>query len=107
MPSCIPTEGFPLYPDVAVILRESRRTELAHEFLNYLLRPEVAAGVVQGARTATRERQCARAAARRDPNENPTLYPPEDVMARGEWALSSTPEIQRLRDRLWTEIKSA
>ena len=29
------------------------------------------------------------------------------IMARGEWALSSTPEIQRLRDRLWTEIKSA
>jgi spermidine/putrescine transport system substrate-binding protein len=101
-----PEEGYALYPDVAVILRESRRTDLAHQFLNYLLRPEVAAGVVKGARTA-----CANGSARallpEAIRDNETLYPPEDVLARGEWALSSTPEIQRLRDRLWTEIKSA
>ena len=101
-----PDEGFALYPDVAVILRESRRTELAHQFLNYLLRPEVAAGVVKGARTA-----CANGSARKllpeEIQNNATLYPPEHVLARGEWALSSTPEIQRLRDRLWTEIKSS
>jgi spermidine/putrescine transport system substrate-binding protein len=101
-----PDEGFALYPDIAVILRESRRTALAHEFLNYLLRPEVAAGVVTGARTA-----CANGSARKllpdEIQSNETLYPPEDVIARGEWALSSTPEIQRLRDRLWTEIKSS
>lgn len=101
-----PEEGFALYPDIAVILRESTRSELAHAFLNYLLRPEVAAGVVKGARTA-----CANGTARTllpsDLRENPTLFPPADVLERGEWALSSTPEIQRLRDRLWTEIKSA
>jgi spermidine/putrescine transport system substrate-binding protein len=101
-----PGEGFALYPDVAVVLRESRRKELAHEFLDYLLRPEVAAGVVLGARTA-----CANGSARKllpdAIRNNPTLYPPEDVMSRGEWALASTPEVQRLRDRLWTEIKSA
>ena len=101
-----PTEGFPLYPDNAVILRESRRGELAHQFLNYLLRPGVAAGVVVGARTA-----CANGSARallpEDLRKNPTLYPPPEVLANGEWALSSPPEIQRLRDRLWTEIKAA
>lgn len=101
-----PEEGFALYPDVAVILRESRRTELAHHFLNYLLRPEVAAGIVMGAKTA-----CANGSARallpEAIQEMPTLYPSAEILARGEWALSSTPEIQRLRDRLWTEIKSA
>jgi spermidine/putrescine transport system substrate-binding protein len=101
-----PEEGFALYPDVSVILRESERQELAHEFLNYLLRPEVAAGIVKGARTA-----CANGSARsllpEKIRDNPTLFPPDEVLARGEWALSSTPEIQRLRDRLWTEIKSA
>jgi spermidine/putrescine transport system substrate-binding protein len=101
-----PKEGFALYPDIAVVLHESKRSELAHAFLNYLLRPEVAAGVVKGARTA-----CANGTARTllpsDLRQNPTLFPPADVLARGEWALSSTPQIQRLRDRLWTEIKSA
>ena len=101
-----PGEGYALYPDIAVILRETKRIELAHEFLNYLLRPEVAAAIVLGARTA-----CANGSARALLPEairnNPTFYPPDDVLARGEWALSSTPEIQRLRDRLWTEIKSS
>jgi Spermidine/putrescine-binding periplasmic protein len=33
-----PAEGFALYADNAVVLRESRRERLAHEFLDYLLR---------------------------------------------------------------------
>lgn len=101
-----PEEGFALYPDVAVVLQESPRKELAYRFIDYLLRPEVAAGVVRGARTATANGS-ARGLLEPDLRENPTLYPTADVMARGEWALTSTPEIQRLRDRLWTEIKSA
>lgn len=103
---CYPSEGFPLYPDVAVILRESERPELAHRFLDYLLRPEVAAGVVEGARTATANAG-AKALLPESIRALPTLYPPEDVLARGEWVLTSSPEVQRLRDRLWTEIKSA
>ncbi|MDZ4797433.1 MAG: spermidine/putrescine ABC transporter substrate-binding protein [Bryobacteraceae bacterium] len=103
---CYPAEGFALYPDVAVILRESVRRDLAHEFLNYLLRPEVAAGVVKGARTATANGS-ARALLPEAIRNLPTLYPSAEVLARGEWAASSSPEIQRLRDRLWTEVKSA
>jgi spermidine/putrescine transport system substrate-binding protein len=101
-----PEEGFLLYADNAVILRESRRSDLAHEFLNYLLRPKVAAGIVMGARAAC-PNASARALLPAEVRDLPTLYPPPEVMARGEWSLSSTPEIQRLRDRLWTEIKSA
>jgi spermidine/putrescine transport system substrate-binding protein len=101
-----PEEGFALYADVAAVLRESRRKELAHEFLDYLLRPEVAAGVVRGARTATANGS-ARNLLEPELRDNPTLYPPAEVISRGEWASTTTPEIQRLRDRLWTEIKSA
>ena len=42
-----PAEGFPLYCDCAVILRESRRARLAHQFLDYLLRPAVSAKIVE------------------------------------------------------------
>ena len=103
---CYPAEGFPLYPDVAVALRESRRQELAHKFIDYLLRPDVAAGVVKGARTATANGS-ARELLPAELQENPVLYPSSEVLERGEWAMTSSPEIQRLRDRLWTEIKSA
>ena len=96
-----PSEGFPLYADCAVILRESRRTEQAHLFLDYLLRPEVAAANSRVARSAA----CAQVAG--ELRANPVLYPPPEVLARGEWWQTPPAAIQRLRDRLWTEIKSA
>jgi spermidine/putrescine transport system substrate-binding protein len=100
-----PVEGFPLYADCAVVLRESRRPELAIQFLNYLLRPETAAHIVQHSRTAT-----ANAAARlllpAQIAGLPTLYPDSATLARGEWFATLPPAAQRLRDRLWTEIKA-
>lgn len=101
-----PTDGFPLSLDCAVILQESPRKDIAHEFLNYLLEPAVNARIAETMRTAT-----ANAAARpllsAATQNNPALYPPPEVMARAEWFATITPEAQRLRDRLWTEIKSA
>ena len=101
-----PREGYAVYPDCMVILRESRRPELAHQFLNFLLRPGIAAANALAARTTTTN-----AAARKlfppDFRDNPVLYPDAGIVARGEWAKTVDPRSQRLRDRIWTEIKSA
>jgi len=101
-----PAEGFALYPDCSVVLAESPRKEIAHEFLNYLLRPKVAADIVEASRVAP-----ANGGARKllPPNilAMPTLFPPAEVLSRGEWAQASTAAVQRLRDRLWTEVKSS
>ncbi len=48
-----PSEGFPVYCDNGAILRESRHVDAAHEFLNYILRPEVNARIAIAAETAT------------------------------------------------------
>lgn len=101
-----PSEGFGLYADTAAILRESRHKELAHEFLNYLLRPHVAASVVRATKTATANAG-ALALLEEPLRRNRTLYPPPEVLARGEWFRPMPAAVQRLRDRLWTEIKSA
>lgn len=101
-----PAEGFALYPDCSVVLAESSRKDAAHEFLNYLLRPEVAAAIVRASRVAP-----ANGGARKllpaDVLGLPTLFPPPEVMSRGEWAMASSAAVQRLRDRLWTEVKSS
>ena len=101
-----PAEGYAVYPDACVILRESPRPEIAHQFINFLLRPEIADANALAARTTTTN-----AGARKilppDFRDNATLYPAPDVIARGEWAQTLDPATQRLRDRLWTEIKSA
>lgn len=102
----LPEEGYVSYCESAVILRESKRTELAHRFIDYLLRPEVAADCVRTQYSGpvlkgVRERL---PAALRD---NALLFPHADTLRRGEWLKSMPPAVQRLRDRLWTEIKSA
>jgi len=101
-----PAEGFPFYCDCAVILRESRRGRLAHRFLDYLLRPAVSARIVESTRTAT-----ANASALdllpESVRRTPSLYPPREIFDRGEWPRPLDPVTQRLRDRIWTEIKSA
>jgi len=100
-----PSEGFPRYADNVAILRESTRTEAAHRFIDYLLRPQVAAAIVETTRTAA----CNGAAQQYLPEalrSDPVLFPPEETLARGEWFAPQSAAGQRLRDRLWTEIKT-
>jgi spermidine/putrescine transport system substrate-binding protein len=101
-----PEEGFPFYCDCAVILRESRRERLAHQFLEYLLRPRVSAQIVEATQTATAN-GAAVALLPESVRNSPTLYPPPDIFARGEWPQPLSRDAQQLRDRIWTEIKSA
>ena len=94
-----PGEGYPLYCDCAAILRESGRYELAHEFLEFLLHPDVAAANARVAETATANGKAQALLPR-----NPVLYPPADIYKRGVWPTALPSNAQRYRDRLWTEI---
>ncbi len=97
-----PKEGFPRYADNVAILRESRRAEAAHRWINYLLRPEVAAGIARTTHTAS-----ANGHLPQEILEDPVLYPPAEVLAGGEWLEAQTAVSQKLRDRMWTVIKSS
>ena len=101
-----PAEGFALYADNCCILRESKHRELAYAFLDYLLEPQVAAAIVTEIHAGTTN-AAARALLPAKLRENPVLYPGAEVLARGEWFRSLPSNVQRLRDRYWTEIKSA
>ena len=100
-----PSEGFPRYADNVAILRESTRLEVAHRFIDYLLRPQVAAAIVEATRTAS----CNGAAQSFLPaalRSDPVLFPSAEILVRGEWFAPQSAASQRLRDRLWTEIKT-
>jgi spermidine/putrescine transport system substrate-binding protein len=101
-----PKEGFARFADTVAILRESSRLDAAHVFIDYLLRPEVSAQIAIAVQTAT-PNGAARALLPPQLRENPVLYPGEETLARGEWFEAQPAASQRLRDRLWTEIKSA
>ena len=101
-----PVEGFPRFADNIAILRASRRVEAAHQWINYLLRPQVAAGIVMATHTASANQDALRylpPAIRHDP----VLYPAPELLAQGEWFEAQPAAAQKLRDRLWTEIKNS
>ncbi len=101
-----PAEGFPRYADNMVILEESDRQELAHDFLNYILRPDVGAQIAVSVTSATPNVE-ARRLLPDSMREDAILYPPPDVLARGQWFEAIPATAQRLRDRVWTEIKAS
>jgi spermidine/putrescine transport system substrate-binding protein len=101
-----PAEGFGRYADNMAILRESGRQEAAHRFINYLLRPEVSAQIATAMQTATAN-SAAHALLPPALRDNPVLYPSAEVLSRAEWGAAQSAQSQKLRDRLWTEIKSA
>ena len=61
----------------------------------------------EATRTATANGVGASPSARLGRATTPALYPPRDIFARGEWPRTLDSATQRLRDRIWTEIKSA
>jgi spermidine/putrescine transport system substrate-binding protein len=101
-----PREGFSMYCDSAAILRESRRADLAHHFLNFLMRPEIAArgSSALNACPVTKSAFALMPEAKRN---SPVLNPSAEVLLRGQWLEALPAAGQRLRDRIWTEVKSA
>jgi spermidine/putrescine transport system substrate-binding protein len=75
-------------------------------FIDYLLRPEVAAKIAVEMRAATAN-GAARTLLPAAQRDNTVLYPTPDILARGEWFKALPAAGQRLRDRYWTEIKSS
>jgi spermidine/putrescine-binding protein len=75
-------------------------------FLNYLLRADVAAEIATEMRTATVNAAAKMHLPEQDRN-NMTLYPDAGILVRSEWFRELPARAQRLRDRLWTEVKSS
>jgi spermidine/putrescine transport system substrate-binding protein len=101
-----PKEGYLLYMDCLCVLRESRRSELAHQFINYLLRAKVSAAIATETWTASANAQTKPLLPVRLQQSN-ALFPDADTLARGVWTTALNPEAHRLRDRYWTEIKNS
>jgi spermidine/putrescine-binding protein len=93
----LPREGAPIYADAMVIPRSAPHKRAAHAFMDYVLRPEVAAAIADATGYGT-----ANAAAR---PRNPRPFPSAEELTRLEFA-RDLGEGTRLWDRIWTEIKS-
>ena len=101
----IPREGAIVNYDVLAIPADAPHTRNALLFINYLLRPEVAArssNLIKYANALDPDIQPLDAAVRNDPG----VYPPPEVRARLTPERARPPDYQRLLTRMWTRFKT-
>jgi putrescine transport system substrate-binding protein len=101
----IPTEGALGIFDVLAIPADAPHPKNAHLFINYLLRPDVAAKNSNAIKYATSVIDAApliTAALTTDPG----VYPPADTRARLVPQRAHSPEFSRALTRMWTRFKT-
>jgi len=101
----IPKEGAISNYDVLAIPADAPHVRNAHRFINYLLRPEIAAkssNLIKYANAVAADIQPLDPSVRSDPG----VYPPPEVRARLTPERPRPPDYQRLLTRMWTRFKS-
>lgn len=100
----VPKEGATFWMDSVCIPSSSKNTDAAHQFLNFILEPEIGAEIVNEMSYAS-----ANAAAKKfikaEILNDVIVYPGDDVIARCEF-IEDIGEANTLMDELWTEIKA-
>jgi len=96
----VPKEGCTIWLDSLVMPRGAPHPRAAHEFMNYVLRPEVEAAISTATGYGTPNHQAIKLI------EHPVPYPTGDEMARLEYQRDLGRDTATW-DQLWTEIKSA
>ncbi|TLY59863.1 MAG: extracellular solute-binding protein [Gammaproteobacteria bacterium] len=101
----IPKEGAIANYDVLAIPRDAPHVRNAHLFIDYLLRPDVAArnsNLIKYANSVQPALEPLDPGVRSDPG----VYPPAGVRARLVTERARPPEFQRLLTRMWTRFKT-
>lgn len=100
----VPKEGGTLWIDNAAIPKTARNMDSAHAFLDFVMRPEIAARIVNDVHYAGAN-QAAFDLIDEKIRTNPAIYPPQEVLDRCE-LIEDLGETTTLLDELWTEIKA-
>jgi len=101
----IPKEGAPMWFDMIAIPKDAKHPLNAHLFLNYILRPEVMAGITNYVAYANANK-ASTPMIDKSVLENPGVYPPADTMAKLFTFAVVPPDTDRLYTRIWTKLKT-
>ena len=97
----VPGEGTLVFVDNWAIPKGARQKALAEDFMNFVLRPEISAMIVNHARYAS-VNDAARAFIKPDILDGPSYYWPEGTKL---WWLHDFNDAGRLYERVWLELK--
>jgi putrescine transport system substrate-binding protein len=103
----IPKEGAEFFLDTMAIPKDAPHPELAYKFLNYIMRPEVAASlsnflIVQTGNQAAEQQKLVMPAYLADK----TIFLPPEIRSKLYLIPPPTPDYERKRTREWTRVKT-
>jgi putrescine transport system substrate-binding protein len=101
----IPKEGAVRWVDLMAIPKDAPHPENAHALMDYLLKPEVAAGITNYVAYAS-PNTAATPLVDPEISGDPGVYPPAEVLAKLVDPVTLPPETTRERVRAWTTIKT-
>lgn len=100
-----PTEGAILWMDNFVIPKNAKQVDAAHKFIDYLLRPENAKIVSEEIGYAS-PNIAARELMDESVQNNPTIYPAKDVLAKAEFQEDVGDEALQVYQQYWDKLKT-
>ena len=101
----IPKEGAVMFFDQLAIPKDAKHPKNAHLFIDYLLRPEVAAKNSSYISFANAN-VASTTLIDKSVTDNPNVYPPADLMAKLVPDMPESAEFSRALNRSWTTVKT-
>jgi len=99
----IPQEGALLAHDVWAIPADARNADAAHRFVDFMLRPEIAALNTEAVGYPSAV-PAARALVRAELRDDPTVFVPGEIRAKLYTITPASREYERQRTRAWTRV---
>lgn len=101
----VPREGAQIAFDMLAMPKDAPHPDAAFAFINFVLRPDVMAGITNAVRYANAI-PASRPDIRPEIANDPSIYPPSEQMARFFTVTAVPPAAERARSRLWARFKA-
>jgi spermidine/putrescine-binding protein len=101
----LPREGATMWIDNLCIARGAKNPDLAHRFIDYLLRPEVSAAISNKVFYANPNGEAEKLIAPAV-RGNPMVYPSDADRARLHLLVEPPPELKKLMNAAWAEVRA-
>jgi len=99
-----PKDGFEIWVDSFAILKTAPHKSNAYKFLNFMLRPEIAKVISLNINYSTANLTAKNSMPAHIKN-NPTLYPPQEVLRHGEFQTDIGDKTFALYEKYWEQLK--
>ena len=97
----LPQEGTVLWSDSVTVPANSPHKQAAEQFINFLLRPEIGAQLVNEMWIPS-PNEAARPFIKPEILDNPLVYPPPENLGQAEFYAAVSAETEKLHEEMWT-----